>query len=96
VTYLSGSTGLSEVRISKTGRAGSAGVQNFTVQADLTGASVVLVDDVYRTGRTFQAAVSSLRRANAEAILGLTATCAFTAVNARCQLDEVDAEPRPR
>lgn len=40
---------------------------------------VIVVDDVYRSGRTLQAATAALRKAGAEEVLGLTATCTISA-----------------
>jgi Phosphoribosyl transferase domain len=45
---------------------------------------VIVVDDVYRTGRTLQAAVTALRHARATEVLGLTATCTITAAVPPC------------
>ena len=48
-------------------------------------AKVIVVDDVYRTGRTLQAAARSLLGSGASEVLGLAATCTISAaVSAGC------------
>jgi hypothetical protein len=41
---------------------------------------IILMDDVYRTGDTMRDATRALRRAGARQVLGLTATCAISAI----------------
>lgn len=49
---------------------------------------VIVLDDVYRTGRTLNAAARALREAGAQQVLGLTATCTISpAVDAQCDYD---------
>lgn len=44
------------------------------------GRKVILIDDVYRTGDTLRDAAQVLRRAGARQVLGLTVTCAVSAI----------------
>jgi hypothetical protein len=67
-----------------------SGRVSFWPFQDVRGKTVILVDDVYRTGRTFDSAAASLYAAGAKQVLGLVATCTFTATRERCDLDEVD------
>lgn len=66
------------------GEAGPATQRFTTDDASVAGATVVLVDDVYRSGRTLQAAASALRAAGANDVLGLTATCTISATAPPC------------
>ena len=52
---------------------------SFTVPEDhrslVAGKTVVVLDDVYRSGQTFQTACTSVREAGAKTVLGITAVC---------------------
>jgi phosphoribosylpyrophosphate synthetase len=71
-------------------RAPNGESDGFKVDGDANGKTVVLIDDVYRTGRTFDDAAAALKGAGADCVLGLVATCTFTASRESCGLDEVD------
>jgi hypothetical protein len=60
----------------------------FTV-GDASGVtdSIIVVDDVYRTGRTLAAAAAALIQAGAKDVLGLTATCTISATTLPCAQD---------
>ncbi|HEX7214061.1 MAG TPA: phosphoribosyltransferase [Methylomirabilota bacterium] len=59
--------------------------------SSVQGKMVIVVDDVYRTGRTLQAAVTALRHAGATDVLGLTATCTTSAAVSPCGHHRDDA-----
>jgi hypothetical protein len=71
-------------------RAGSSKADpRFTVvdPARLENTTIVLVDDVYRQGRTLQAAAAALLDEGADEVLGLTATCTISGAAAPCLHD---------
>jgi hypoxanthine-guanine phosphoribosyltransferase len=53
----------------------------------IKGKSVIVLDDVYRSGVTLQAAASALRDAQAKEVLGLTATCTISGTAPPCVHD---------
>lgn len=62
--------------------------------------TVVLVDDVYRQGRTLQAAAAALLDEGAKEVLGLAATCTISAAAAPClhdshTQDELETQSAP-
>jgi hypothetical protein len=52
--------------------------------------TVILVDDVYRSGQTLQAAAAALLSAGAREVLGLSATCTISAAVPPCGHDSCD------
>jgi len=65
---------------------GPDGRRQFNVLAPMaTRGRVILVDDVYRTGRTLRAAAQALSVAGASDVLGLTATCTIRPTAPPCQ-----------
>jgi hypothetical protein len=56
-------------------------------RAIVRGKTVILVDDVYRSGRMLQTAAAFLESAGAREILGLTVTCTVSAADAPCSRD---------
>jgi Phosphoribosyl transferase domain len=55
--------------------------------AAIEGKRVILVDDVYRSGRTLQAAAAALLKAGALEVLGLVATCTISPAEPPCGAD---------
>ena len=71
----------------------------FTVvdPARVKNKTVILLDDVYRQGRTLQAAAAALLNEGAKEVLGLTATCTISAAAAPCLHDSrIDDAPETR
>lgn len=55
----------------------------------LTDETIIVIDDVYRTGRTLRAAAAALRSVRPDAVvIGLTLICTASAVCDRCGCDE--------
>lgn len=60
------------------------GANAFAVEGECEGRSLILVDDVYRSGRTLRDAASCLFNAGAREVLGLAVTCTVSGTELPC------------
>lgn len=61
------------------------GTRNFAVDREISkDRTFILIDDVYRTGRTFRDAASCLFAGGAKQVLGLAATCTISRIDLPC------------
>jgi hypothetical protein len=73
------------------------GTRHFAVDRKIgEGRTFILIDDVYRTGRTFRDAASCLFAAGAEEILGLAVTCTISRTDLPCRHSDLDDAGRIR
>jgi hypothetical protein len=90
-------------RLSRVARLNSVGLSQVTDTRryvvdwkDCDGRRIILVDDVYRTGRTFRDAASCLFEAGAKEVVGLTATCTISRTDLPCSHGALDDAGRIR